>query len=98
MVRIPQSVPIGDDQIRAAGEVLARAFVTDPICVYTQPDREARMDQFIWLFTQLARESAVQTAFMLIPVPIDLMAWPYGCLPKPMSQRQRCRSGARWIR
>jgi hypothetical protein len=55
MIRIPQSVPIVDDQLPAAGEVLARAFFNDPLCVYTQPDREARMNQFIWLFTQLAQ-------------------------------------------
>src|SRR5262249_3490872 len=60
MIRIPQSVPIGDGQIRAEGGVLARAFLNDPLCVYTQPDREARMNQFIWLFTQLAQEGAVQ--------------------------------------
>jgi hypothetical protein len=56
MSRTPQSVPIAEDQILAAGEVLARAFFNDPLCVYTQPDREARMNQFTWLFAQLAQE------------------------------------------
>ena len=60
MSRTPQSVLIAEEQILAAGEVLARAFCNDPLCVYTQPDREARMSQFTWLFTQLVQEGAIQ--------------------------------------
>jgi GNAT superfamily N-acetyltransferase len=44
-------------QIRAAGEALAAAFVDDPLCVYTQPDVHARLDQFAWFFAQLVRDS-----------------------------------------
>jgi len=55
-----QSVLIAEAQILAAGEVLARAFFNDPLCVYTQPDLEARMSQFTWLFTQFVREGAMQ--------------------------------------
>jgi len=40
--------------------VLARAFLNDPLCVYTQPDREARVNQFTWLFAQLAQEGAAR--------------------------------------
>ena len=57
---ISQIVRIADGQALAAGEVLARAFFNDPLCVYTQPDLEARMSQFTWLFTQLVREGARQ--------------------------------------
>jgi GNAT superfamily N-acetyltransferase len=60
MSRTPQAVLIADDQIPSAGEVLAQAFFNDPLCVYTQPSREARMSQFTWLFTQLAREGALE--------------------------------------
>jgi GNAT superfamily N-acetyltransferase len=60
MSRNPQSVPIADEQIPAAGQVLARAFFNDPLCVYTQPDPDARLSQFTWLFTQLVREGAMQ--------------------------------------
>lgn len=56
----PQSVLIADEQILAAGDVLAQAFVNDPLCVYTQPDKGARLSQFAWLFTQLVREGALQ--------------------------------------
>jgi hypothetical protein len=35
MSRTPQSVLIAEEQILAAGEVLARAFFNDPLCVYT---------------------------------------------------------------
>src|SRR5262249_4891937 len=51
---------IAEEQIVAAGEVLADAFVNDPLCVYTQPHRDARMSQFTWLFTQLVRAAAAQ--------------------------------------
>ena len=60
MSRTPQAVLIADDQIPSAGEVLAQAFFNDPLCVYTQPSRVARMSQFTWLFTQLAREGALE--------------------------------------
>jgi GNAT superfamily N-acetyltransferase len=60
MSRTPQSVLLAQEQILAAGEVLARAFFDDPLCVYTQPDLEARRSQFTWLFTQLVREGARQ--------------------------------------
>jgi hypothetical protein len=58
MSRTPKSVLIAEEQILAAGEVLALAFFNDPLCVYTQPDLEARMSQFTWLFTQFVREGA----------------------------------------
>jgi GNAT superfamily N-acetyltransferase len=53
-----QIVLIAGGQIHAAGEVLARAFLNDPLCVYTQPDLEARMAQFTWLFTRFVGEGA----------------------------------------
>jgi GNAT superfamily N-acetyltransferase len=59
MSRSAGAVLIADDQIPSAGEILAQAFVDDPLCVYTQPSSEARMSQFGWLFTQLAREGAL---------------------------------------
>jgi GNAT superfamily N-acetyltransferase len=55
-----QSVHIAEEQIPAAGEILAEAFFGDPLCVYTQPDLEARLSQFAWLFTQLVREGDMQ--------------------------------------
>ena len=51
---------IAEEQIPAAGEMLARAFFYDPLCVYAQPDPEARMSQFTWLFTELIRAGARQ--------------------------------------
>jgi GNAT superfamily N-acetyltransferase len=60
MNRTPQIVLIAEEQILAAGKVLARAFFNDPLCTYTQLDLEARMSQFTWLFTQLVRERARQ--------------------------------------
>ncbi len=61
MGSIPQSVPIAEEQVLAAGEVLGQAFFNDPLCVYTEPDDlEARLSQFTWLFTQLVREGAAQ--------------------------------------
>jgi predicted GNAT family acetyltransferase len=51
---------IEDQHIPAAGEMLARAFFDDPLCVFTQPDPEARMSQFSWLFSDLIREAAKQ--------------------------------------
>jgi GNAT superfamily N-acetyltransferase len=51
---------IADQQIPSAGEVLARAFFDDPLCVFTQPDPEARISQFTWLFTDLVRDAARQ--------------------------------------
>jgi hypothetical protein len=46
MSATPQSILIADEQIVAAGEVLAHAFLNDPLCVFTQPDQEARLSQF----------------------------------------------------
>jgi GNAT superfamily N-acetyltransferase len=60
MSRTSQITLIAEEQILAAGEVLAQAFFNDPLCVYTQPDHRARMYQFTWLFTQLVREGAEQ--------------------------------------
>lgn len=60
MSKIPQIVPIAEEQILAAGEVLARAFFNDPLCVYTQPDLDARRNQFTWFFTQFVREGVTQ--------------------------------------
>jgi ribosomal protein S18 acetylase RimI-like enzyme len=60
MNRTPDIVLIAEEQILAAGEVLARAFFNDPLCVYAQPDLEARMSQFTWLFAQLVRKGARQ--------------------------------------
>src|SRR5215813_10829530 len=40
----------------AAGEALAAAFVDDPLCVYIQPDVDARLSQFSWFFAQLVRD------------------------------------------
>jgi len=60
MNRTLQISLIAEAQIPAAGEMLARAFFDDPLCVYTQPDPGARMSQFSWLFTQLIREGARQ--------------------------------------
>jgi GNAT superfamily N-acetyltransferase len=60
MNRTLQVSLITEEQIPAAGEMLARAFSDDPLCVYTQPDPGARMSQFAWLFTQLIREGARQ--------------------------------------
>jgi GNAT superfamily N-acetyltransferase len=51
---------ITDQQIPAAGEMLARAFFNDPLCVFTQPDPHARLSQFTWLFTDLVRDAARQ--------------------------------------
>jgi hypothetical protein len=58
MGRAPQIALISEEQTLAAGEVLARAFADDPLCVYTQPDPEARMSLFTWIFTKLVREGA----------------------------------------
>jgi GNAT superfamily N-acetyltransferase len=53
-------VRIAEGQIPAAGAVLARAFFNDPLCVYTQPDPEARTGPFAWLFAQVVRMGARQ--------------------------------------
>jgi GNAT superfamily N-acetyltransferase len=75
---ISQIVRIADGQALAAGEVLARAFFNDPLCVYTQPDLEARMSQFTWLFTQLVREGARQDGVYtntLVDQPDGVAVW-----------------------
>ena len=51
---------IAEEQIPAAGEMLARALFDDPLCVYAQPDPEARMNQFTRFFTELVREGTRQ--------------------------------------
>jgi len=55
-----QITPIAEGQIAAAGEMLARAFFNDPLCVYAQPDPAARLSQFGWVFSRLIREGASQ--------------------------------------
>jgi hypothetical protein len=67
MSRAPQIVLSDEGRILAAGEVLARAFFNDPLCVYTQPDLEARMNQFTWLFTQLVGKGARQDGVYMNP-------------------------------
>jgi ribosomal protein S18 acetylase RimI-like enzyme len=52
---------IAAEQIPSAGEVLARAFIDDPLCVYTQPDPTARISEFGWLFTECVRQGATQS-------------------------------------
>jgi hypothetical protein len=49
---------ITDEHTLAAGEVLATAFFNDPLCIYTQPNLQARRSQFTWLFTQWVQEGA----------------------------------------
>ena len=56
--RAHEVAPIAEEQIPAAGEVLARAFADDPLSVYTQPDVDARLRQFAWFFSQFVRERA----------------------------------------
>jgi GNAT superfamily N-acetyltransferase len=58
----PTGVLITAEQIRPAGELLAQAFCTDPLNVYTQPDPDARISQFTWLFTQLVQAGAQVSA------------------------------------
>ena len=58
MSRTPQIVLLAEKQILAAGQVLAQAFFNDPLCVYTEPDLEARMSHFAALFTLLVRKGA----------------------------------------
>jgi GNAT superfamily N-acetyltransferase len=60
MCGIPESVPIAEEQIHAAGETLAQAFLNDPLSVYSPPDQGARLSQFTWLFTQLVQEGSAQ--------------------------------------
>jgi hypothetical protein len=60
MSATPQSILIADEQIVAAGVVLAHAFLNDPLCVYAQPDQEARLSQCTRLFTQLVQEGAAK--------------------------------------
>jgi GNAT superfamily N-acetyltransferase len=60
MSRTPRITLSAEAQTLAAGMVLARAFFNDPLCVYTQPDLEARMSQFTWFFTQLVRKGAME--------------------------------------
>lgn len=46
---------VTERKVSAAGEVLAQAFVDDPLCLYAQPDVGARLNQFAWFFAQLVR-------------------------------------------
>jgi ribosomal protein S18 acetylase RimI-like enzyme len=52
--------PIAEEQIQSAGEVLARAFIDDPLCVYTEPDAGARLSKFASLFSEWVRQGASQ--------------------------------------
>src|SRR5262245_53648838 len=52
--------PVTDGQIPIAGAMLAQAFIDDPLCVYTQPDIDARVIQFAWFFAQLVRDGVIQ--------------------------------------
>jgi GNAT superfamily N-acetyltransferase len=49
---------IPEDQIHAAGEILAQAFFNDPLCLYAEPNPEARIRGFGRFFTELVREGA----------------------------------------
>jgi hypothetical protein len=98
MSRAPQTVLIAGGQILAAGEVLARAFFNDPLCVYTQPDLEARMSQFTWLFSQIIREGARQGGVYtnaLIGRPDGVAVW---VPPRAGGPTAEAAVGARWIR
>jgi ribosomal protein S18 acetylase RimI-like enzyme len=69
---------IAKPHIPAAGEALARAFVDDPLCVYTQPDVAARISQFGWFFTKQVREAATQNGVytnVLDDGPIGVAVW-----------------------
>ena len=93
MSRTPQIIRITGGQILAAGEVLARAFINDPLCVYTQPDPEARMSQFTWLFTQLVREGAGQDGVYtdtLMDQPDGVAVW------VPPQAEERTAEGVVW--
>jgi hypothetical protein len=93
MSRTPQIVRTTGGQILAAGEVLARAFINDPLCVYTQPDPEARMSQFTWLFTQLVREGAGQDGVYtdtLMDQPDGVAVW------VPPQAEERTAEGVVW--
>ena len=53
---------VGTKQIEAAGAVLAEALADDPLCIYTQPDVEARLRQFAWYFAEIVRHGVEQRA------------------------------------
>jgi hypothetical protein len=68
----PQSVLIAEEQILAAGEVLARAFFNDPLSVYTQPDLEARLN--VGLSPQEIEEIIIHTvSYAGFPTAINAM-------------------------
>lgn len=54
--------PIAEEQFPTAGDALARAFIDDPLCVYTQPDVAVRLRQFGWFFTQQLQQAATHNA------------------------------------
>ena len=87
---------IAEEQIPAAGEMLARAFFHDPLCVYAQPDPEARMSQFTWLFTELIRAGARQRsvyASTCVYRPNGIAVWTPPQAGGPAADEER-RSGA----
>ncbi len=53
----PQVTRLPDDQWRAAGECLTRAFLPDPLWSRLFPDRDRRLDRLTALFTGMARSS-----------------------------------------
>jgi hypothetical protein len=57
MSNTPNPSPLAQEQTRAAGEALARAFSNDPLCVYTRPDPDARIAQFTCQHPASARGS-----------------------------------------
>jgi GNAT superfamily N-acetyltransferase len=89
MSRSHQIDVIAEGQILAAGKVLARAFFNDPLCVYTQPDPEARMSQFTWLFTQFVRKGARQDGVYtntLVGQPDGVAVWMPPCAGEPTAE------------
>jgi GNAT superfamily N-acetyltransferase len=89
MTRTSQIVLIAQEQILAAGAMLARAFLHDPLCVYTQPDLEARISQFAWFFAQLvgqgARQDGVYT-YTLNGQPDGIAVWTPPHVGEPMAE------------
>ena len=86
MSRTPQIVLLAEKQILAAGQVLAQAFFNDPLCVYTEPDLEARMSHFAALFTLLVRKGARHDGvYTTIGRPDGVAVWmpPHAEVPTP---------------
>src|SRR5262245_7492109 len=80
-----QITPIAEGQIAAAGEMLARAFFNDPLCVYAQPDPAARLSQFGWLSAGSSGRARASRAPMSARLSASPMASPYGPLLRPAS-------------